>query len=341
MTNRRPTQADVAKRAGVSRGTVSMVLSGHSGRVPISEETRRRVLQAVSEMGYAPNPAAQMLAQGRNRLIGVFTYEPVFPYSGDDFYYPFLLGIEHEASRQDYNVLLFTRNRSAGLRSIYGQGANALAIADGALLLGPRPDRSELKRLYEEGYPFVFIGRREVPGCEIDWVVSDYITASADATRHLIELGHRRLAYVGEGSDEAQVDRLAGCRSAVAQAGGVELQVLPRELLHRPDEFLAALRQAGATAVLFNTIAASVAADLLGKSARVPEELSIVILNDADWHGLSPWRPTHTRLNRQTVGEVALRTLVARLDGQAVGPQQIRVPCDLIIGNTTAPPRSG
>ena len=80
MSSKRPTQKDVAKLAHVSRGTVSLVLNNQSGgRVPISEETQQRVLQAAKKLGYAPNPIAQMLARGANRIIGVFTYEPGLP----------------------------------------------------------------------------------------------------------------------------------------------------------------------------------------------------------------------------------------------------------------------
>src|SRR5690606_5785524 len=105
MKTKRPTQQDVARLAGVSRGTVSMVINGMTGgRIPISEETRRKVLDAMEQLGYAPNPAAQILAGGRNRLIGVFTYEPFFPYEQDNFYYPFLLGIERQASYEGYNL---------------------------------------------------------------------------------------------------------------------------------------------------------------------------------------------------------------------------------------------
>ncbi|HEX2037918.1 MAG TPA: LacI family DNA-binding transcriptional regulator, partial [Chloroflexota bacterium] len=217
---RRPTQEDVARLAGVSRATVSLVLNGRTaGRVAISEKTRERVWRALRQVGYAPNAAAQMLARGRNQLLGIFTYEAEFPYEAGNLYYAFLLGIEREASRRGFNCLLFTRNRAnpggrhGGGAGIYHGDVNTLSLADGSILLGASPDRDELRRLYEERYPFVYIGRREVAGCEIEWVVNDYAAGCEAAVRHLVSLGHRKVALTGgDRKAEAYRDRLAGCR---------------------------------------------------------------------------------------------------------------------------------
>src|SRR5699024_10404927 len=134
----RTRQADIAKAAGVSQATVSMVLSGRES-TRISEETRRRILGLSGSLGYSANPAARSLAGGKNRILGVFTYEPTFPIAGLDQYYPFLLGIESEAERLQQNLLLFTSASSDGAgspRSIYADGVNQLGVADGSILLG-------------------------------------------------------------------------------------------------------------------------------------------------------------------------------------------------------------
>lgn len=341
MASRRPTQADVARLAGVSRGTVSLVLNEQKGgRIAISEETRERVLRAARELGYTPNPVAQMLAGGSNRLIGVFTFEPKFPYQQEDRHYPYLLGIEREASRQDYNVLLFTRNKSPGDHQIYHGGINNLRLADGSILLGSYPDRRELQRLVEEEYPFVFIGRREVPGSEIDWVVSDYISGSATATRYLLELGHQRLGFVGHRPDtEESQDKLAGCRQA-AELSGVDLIVLPETLLEDPGELLQAIRGHRLTGLLCRDtrVLSEMLRVLQDASILVPDEISLLSLGAGDAGLLSTIRPTQLRLNRATVGEQAVRALVARLSGAAREPQHILVPCDFIVGETTGPP---
>lgn len=158
-----PRQSDVARLAGVSQSAVSRVVSGEVDRIPV--ETRDRILAAVKELGYVPNAAARNLRNKRNRLLGVHTFESVFPHAREDFYFEFLLGIEERAEEIGYDLVLFTSTgTSDGRRRIYRDGTNRLNLADGTVLLGAATDREELARLWHDGYLFVHIGRREVPG---------------------------------------------------------------------------------------------------------------------------------------------------------------------------------
>src|SRR5512133_2402972 len=117
----RPRLSNVAKLAGVSTATVSAVVNHQMDRnIRVSPETQARVWKAVEELGYVANPVARSLAGGKNRLLGIFTYEPIFPFKHHDFFYPFLLGIEEEAEAQGYNLLLFTNvTNTDGKRSIF------------------------------------------------------------------------------------------------------------------------------------------------------------------------------------------------------------------------------
>jgi DNA-binding LacI/PurR family transcriptional regulator len=193
MKAKRPTQADVAQRAGVSRGTVSLVLNQTEGRVPISQETQERVMAAAQELGYLPNPMAQMLARGRTHIIGIFSFEGSFPYTPADFYYPYLVGIEREATIQNYNILLFTR-KQAETPYKFQNGINSLRLADGLILTGNYPDPATLRWLLQENYPFVLIGRSTIPHNEIDTIVNNHQPSSYEATRHLIKLNHRDMS---------------------------------------------------------------------------------------------------------------------------------------------------
>ena len=344
MRHRHPTQADVARLAGVSAATVSIVLSGRTDTtVRISAETRARVIQAAAELGYMPNPAAQMLAQGRNRLLALFYFGDTFPYEREHQFYLSLLGIEREASRQDYNVLLITRGQRAEQRSIYATGGNMLRLADGAILMGPLENRGELARLVDDGYPFVYIGRRQVPGREIDWVVSDYIQAGYEGAHHLLALGHRHLGFVWVAPQTEEVqDRVQGCQTATGEVEGAELVVLPPEISEHADQIDAALRRHRLSALLCagqGSLRATLSR-LQEVGRQVPRDLSIVALSfdeGRQW----PWptlRPTHVRHQESLVGETAVRALVARLEGEVEGPQHIRIPCELAVGNTTVKP---
>src|ERR671936_85566 len=113
----RPTQADIARLAGVSQATVSLVLNERDAGVRISPATRARVLSVMREWGYVANASARSLAGGRNRIIGVHTFEPVFPTTSVDFFFPFLLVMEQEAAELGHDLLLFTS--SGGERQIF------------------------------------------------------------------------------------------------------------------------------------------------------------------------------------------------------------------------------
>jgi DNA-binding LacI/PurR family transcriptional regulator len=339
MKSKRPTQADVAQQAGVTRGTVSLVLNQTEGRIPISQETRERVLAAAKALGYAPNPVAQMLARGSNRIIGIFSFEETFPYTPADFYYPYLIGIEREAATQDYNVLLFTHNQAETPGKFFQDGLNSLRLADGVILTGNYPDPTVLQWLFKENYPFVLIGRSKIPQNEIDTVVNDHKPSSYEATRHLIDLNHRHLGLVVDDLSLAyHQERLAGCQMAVAEASNVYLTILNSQALTSAAEFITTIRQ--------NKITALICADrklvtptinlLQEIPLQIPKDLSLLFLVSNTWD-LPFANPTRVSLNRDVIGRIAVQRLVKRLEGILSEYQQIQVPCRFVRGDTTAP----
>jgi DNA-binding LacI/PurR family transcriptional regulator len=339
MKSKRPTQADVAQVAGVSRGTVSLVLNNTEGRVPISQETRERVLAAAKALGYSPNPVAQMLARGRTGIIGILPFEGTFPYTPADFYYPYLVGIEREAAIQGYNVLLFTRKQPEAPYRFYQGGTDSLRLADGLILAGNYPDPKVLRRLLKEGYSFVLIGRSGLPLNEFDTVVNDHTPCSYEATRHLIDLNHRHLGFVVDDLRAAyHQERLAGCQMAVDETSSACLTVLGSQALTNTVEFTNTIGQHRISALLCaDRKLVTRTVDLIQEShLEIPDDLSLVFLVTNAWD-LPVSNPTRVKLNRDVKGKVAIQMLVRRLEGSLSGYQQVRVPCQFVIGNTTAP----
>ena len=339
MQSKRPTQADVAQLAGVSRGTVSLVLNNTEGRIPISQETRERVLAAAKALGYSPNPVAQMLARGSTRIIGIFPFEGTFPYTPADFYYPYLVGIEREAAIQDYNILLFTRKQTETPYEIYQDGTNSLRLADGLILTGNYPDPTVLRWLLKENYSFVLIGRSELPLNEIDTVVNDHKPCSYEATRHLIDLNHRHLGFVVDDLSLAyHQERLAGCQMAVDEVSNVHLTIMGSQVLTSTVEFINTIRQCRITALICaDRKLVTRTVDLIQEiHLQIPGDLSLVFLVSDTWD-LPFANPTRVNLNRDVKGRVAVQRLVKRLEGSLSGYKQIQVPCQFVIGNTTAP----
>jgi len=339
MKSKRPTQADVARRAGVSRGTVSLVLNQTQGRIPIGQETRERVMAAAQELGYLPNPVAQMLARGHTRIIGIYSFEDTFPYTPADFYYPYLVGIEREAAIQDYNILLFTRSHHGMPRKIYQDGTNSLRLADGVILTGNYPDPTTLEWFIKENYPFVLIGRSKIPQNEIDTVVNNHKSSSYEATRHLIDLNHRRLGFVVDDLSLAyHQERLAGCQMAVNEASHVHLTILNSQTLASSTEFITTIRQNKITALICadRKLVAPTVNLIQQVPLQIPADLSLVFLVANTWD-LPFANPTRVNLNRDVKGKVAVQRLVQRLEGTLSGYQQTQVPCHFVIGDTTAP----
>ncbi len=341
-SKKRPTQGDVARVAGVSRATVSFVLNNTgAGAISVSPETRQKVVEAARQLNYLPDPVAQMLASGSNHLIGVFTYEPDFPFERTDFYYDFLLGIETGAARSDLDVILFTRAGEPDRpRLIYGPAGNRLRLADGAIFLGANPDRAELARLTDEGYPFVFIGRRDVPGREISWVTIDYASASAQATRHLLEAGHRDIAYVGSDTNaESNQDKLIGIRDAVRDVADARIHILSEAVLGDAVAYAAALREPFCSAVLCSHATTfDITLDALESvGLRVPAEISVISLADTTRVVGGGRVHTHVNVDRRAWGEQAVRSLVRMIREETTEPIQVRMPYTFVVGETTAP----
>lgn len=352
---KRVTQQDVARAANVSIAVVSTVVNGKSDTLRVSEQTRARVLQAVRDLQYVPNVAAQSLAGGRNRIIGAFTYQRLFPRDSSDFYYDFLLGIEEEAEKTGHHLLLFTGARNqAGERSIFNHNTNVLELADGSILVGGRIDGEEIRRLADEGYPLVMIGRRESVGDAVSWVAADYAAATEEVVDRLHRLGHRAiLMVVGARTHETIVERRTGYAAACTRHGlGSEARTVAfgspnPDVPHATcaadeQEVLRFAADSGTTAIIAES---SYVAHRLYQAAQaqgiaIPAQLSVVGLGD---HGdrenvLAPDPALSVvRTPSRLIGASAVRMLLRRLDTPGSPPEQVKLACDLSAGTTVGP----
>ncbi|WP_206794881.1 substrate-binding domain-containing protein [Amycolatopsis sp. MtRt-6] len=161
-------QTDIARAAGVSQATVSVVLGGNRTGVRLAESTRLRVLEAARQLGYA-DPLGKRAAH--TGLFGICAAGPAF-----EAHQPVLAGIEAEAAALGKDLIMFTASGRARL-------------ADGCLFLGgPVP-----AELLATGFPVVHIGRLAEPGSRVSWVDADYASASAEVLARLRRAGHRRI----------------------------------------------------------------------------------------------------------------------------------------------------
>ncbi|MET7339409.1 LacI family DNA-binding transcriptional regulator [Nonomuraea sp. NPDC005650] len=336
-----PRQSDVARLAGVSQSAVSRVISGDVDAARIPPETRQRVLAAIKELGYVPNPSARNLRNKRNQLIGVHTFEAVFPHARDDFYFDFLLGIEERAEETGFDLVLFTSTGAGdGRRRVYRDGTNRLNLADGSVLLGVATDRAELARLWADGYPFVHIGRREVPGAEIPCVIPDYRSATIGIVDKLAGHGHRRFAYLREPLEmEPYADRRDGYREAVERLGLIDRSPGFRGESGLTDDWIDEIARGGETAVVSESV--RLAEHLLGglnaRGVRVPEDISVAVL-EADGEGTSA-RWDSLEIPRVAIGRIAVDRLIDMLDKPDQPATSLLVPCPIVPGTTISAAR--
>lgn len=337
----RPRQAEVARLAGVSQTTVSLVLGGNKQGITLHPDTRDRVLAAARELGYVPDPAARRLAAARNNLLGVFSFTATFPTAVAHSYYPFLVGVEQEAAACGYDLVLFTGSSPGGAQADTPGALERVRLADGCLFLGRHIPAGELRRLVEHGYPAVHIGRRdELEG--LAWVGADYVNASAEVVRHLAGLGHRRVVLVREDDDApASTDRERGFREAAAGLDEPDPVVRAADpAAEITPDWLRARYAAGVTAFVAEETDTGAAwrallAAVDGAGLTAPADVSLALLGSppADLAGRP--EPTGFDIPRAELGAAAVRTLTALLNtGEAESPL---VACAFRAGTTAGP----
>lgn len=327
---RAPRQADIARLVGVSQTTVSAVINGLSEQYGIAEETRQRVITTARDLGYAPNRTARRLRGKRSQLLGVHTFEPVFPVSASDFYHGFLVGIEEQAVDEAYDLVLFTSTEGSDRRRlIFRDGVNTLDIADGSILLGVEFGSDELARLTASGYPFVHIGRRKVEGHDLSYVGIDYQAGVSEVVQRLVALDHGVIAYLAEPvSIQPMLDRRSGYELGCRLTGIKPRAIDEIEVADLTVGWLRSARAGGVSAVVTESVGlAERLRTLAGQDGiAVPGDLSIVVLNDAP-------DPVQTRetwsaisIPRREAGRAAVRLLVAILGGEDVN-NHVLLPC--------------
>ena len=327
--DRPPTIRTVAARAGVSKSLVSLVLQ-NSPRV--SEEKRQAVLKAVAELGYRPDPVARSLAERRTRTIGV-----VIDDLSNPWYVELLDGLRPVLHEHGLRPLLADGRTEPDAV----QALSDLRV-DGLVLVGT-PTASAVDQVNGLGSPIptVVAGTREPLLPTVDVVANDDYRGGRLATTHLLELGHRRITHIiGEG----EVGRLrrAGYEAVMTDAGRCPVCVpgdwteatgrrVGYELLRYSDRPTAIVAANDLSAVGVLT-----AADELG--LRVPEDLSVVGYDNTVFSKLDRLSLTTIDSHIAEVGQLAGRTLTARLDGDSGTAGTRLLSPALVVRSSTGPP---
>lgn len=332
-----PTIVDVARLAGVSKSTVSNVIRNAACVKP---EMRARVTEAIAALSYRPNVLARQLVQQRTKILGVVVGDLANPFHAE-----MAKQIEHHASTHGYRVM-FVNSRTdkadaAGLESLLEYRVAGIVF----LAHAGMPERT--RQLIAGKVPAVFVA------CGADWgdvVSGDDHQGAQDATRHLIALGHRRIAYFADPivEDDADRTRRAGYRSVMAEAG---LQPVVYHWRRSPPGLLRGTRSVMHEQVLLgakrvtaifssNDLGAIELLDCADKlGIRVPDDLSIVGFDDIVLAKLARINLTTVSQPQHALAELAIDTLSQRIAGtRAPATVRRRVELHLVVRGSTAPP---
>ena len=227
MNSKRVTSQDVANRAGVSRTTVSLVLNNVKD-AQISDETRKKVLMAATELDYHPDASARRLVQGRSQVIGFVERHSPFQNFADAFMAEVLRGLHGVARQHNYHVLFEPTSEKREAKNDFMRLIRE-RHADGIVLSGPRFDDQLFFQRHAQNAPIVLQGR--LPGSNLPSVDVDNVGGARLATDHLLALGYRKIAMITNGplAYTAAADRRSGYLQALQEAG---IEFAPK---HDPD----------------------------------------------------------------------------------------------------------
>lgn len=271
---------DIAQATGVSVNTVSRALTG---KHDIHAETKNRIIDAAKKLGYTPNFMARSLVQGRTRTVGLLVTDCTNP-----FYATLIREVERFAAANSYGLLLATSNEDPVAEAAALQLLTERRV-DGLLLSPVSVEAPHLRPMLTGRLPTVLLARRP-KGYRGAFVGTDNEEAARLAVRHLVELGHRRIAYITRSEKVASgVDRLAGYRKEIERAGLTYDPSLVLTASQTPDggravvpELLQLSPRPTAAFTYSDLQAIGVLLGLREAGVAVPERLSVVGFDDIE-----------------------------------------------------------
>jgi len=320
---------DVAREAGVSYTTVSRVLNNKGS---VKAETRKRVLLAMTRLGYVVDQRARSLAGGHSQVIGLLVHDVGTSYIGE-----IIRGVDAEVASAQYDLLLYTTHRRKTKESAYVITLTR-GMADGLLLVLPRDPGAYLETLRQHRFPHVLIDHRggdeEAPA-----VAAANWQGAYEATEYLIELGHRRIGFITGAMDQiCAQDRLAGYETALADHG----IAFDAGLVYRGD-FFQPLGYAGASVLLelphpptaifaSNDVSAfGVMEAVREHGLRIPNDVSVLGFDDIPQAAHVHPPLTTVRQPLEEMGRQATCMLLEHIKDPLRPPKRVELPTELVL----------
>lgn len=328
---------DVAQLAGVSAATVSRALRGVHG---VAERTSRRVVEAAAELEYVISPTASSLARGRTGTVGV-----IVPYVDRWFFARVVSGVERVLREAGISLLLYNVGDDEGRAKFFAELPLRRRV-DAVLVLSLPLSAEETNLLHALQVPVVGVGT-DIPG--MDRVGIDDYAAACSAMRHLTQLGHRDIAFIGQGDViplgfVTPVLRLAAYRDMLSEAGlesDPVFEACGHFTMTGGERAMSALfggtRLPTAVFAASDEMAFGALKAIRRAGLRVPEDISVIGFDDHDMADMLELTTVAQPVSEQ--GERAGELLLARLSGHTSPQSPIVLDTRLMLRGSTAPPR--
>jgi LacI family transcriptional regulator len=319
MTNARANIYAVAARAGVSIATVSRVQRGVG---PVSAETRRRVLRAIEELRYMPSGSGRALANRRHGAMGI-----VFPDLSGPYYSEVILGVEGAMVAAGQSLfILGTYDREHGAELVL----DLMSRVDGLIVMGRTVSDETVRALEGARVPLVLLARPPVD--EIPAVRAESVQPAETLTRHLLEHGHSRLAFVGDPASSPDAEeRWRGYVQAHDGAGGLEAPFAAAFGEAAGRKAAGEALAAGATALVCasDEIALGAYGAARARKLQVPQDIAITGWDDIQLARFVSPTLTTVRQPMRELGATAARLLFERCAGRL--PDSVVLASDVVI----------
>lgn len=322
---------EVARLSGFSRSTVSRVINNDPN---VSQATREKVLSVVKQVNFQPNVVARSLAAGRTRILGLVIPRGVSALFTDPYFPTQIQGVASACNSHDHSVMLWLAEPEYERRTISGFIQNHLV--DGVIVSSSLMDDPVVKKLLDNQFPFVLIGRHPTDE-RVSYVDVDNRNSSRDAVMHLLRLGRRRVATIsGPQTMVVGYDRLLGYQEALRSRGIIpdpDLNIesdfteaggyaaMQRLLSRRPDAVFAAS----------DTMAVGALRALRENGIRAPEDVAVVGFDDMPFAARSEPPLTTVRQPVYRTGVAAAEILIDLIENPDSAPRRIVLPTELVI----------
>lgn len=331
-TAKRSSLEDVARKAGVSRSTVSRVINNDPN---VKTTTREHVLKIIEQERYNPSAVARSMVTGRTQVVGVVVPHEYHVFFNDPFYFPALLeGVSGTATDRDYAMLLWVR-QSGEDEGIFYRRILQNGLMDGVIIASASTQNPLVAYLLEMNIPLAMVERPGIHEDQVNYVTIDNASATRTVIEHLIDCGRRRIALVAGTQDNMDGrERLESFRTIMDEAG------LPHDLVVNGDFQRLIAYEATKTLLDKDIDAIFACSDMMAQGVymalneagrRIPDDIAVVGFDDLPTAVHLEPPLTTIRQPLREKGAVATGLLLDLIEGKAQEARHIVLPTTLVV----------